>query len=644
MKRHLKALSINTIRILNHLICAFLALAGWLSVAQAAPLNGVLANGFTTQVIETSPVLRFTDADFVRTDDSRIPDAGWVRRPIGHSYSFESMGRTDTTKTLWVRLTFDRSKLGPGQLALFAENNHERLVIYLNGQEIDRTFTEGDTTALGWYRPFLTRLPMDGLANSNDTIIIRVESNYDLVSGFFRVGQARALQPQYDQSYFWRVTAVQAANITMLVAIFTAFWFWLLRRDQVELLAVAALGVAWFARNYNFTAVEAPFAVVPFKLMTYYTVYPAMSASLAFMLVVVRVRNWQRHALMLGILGIILCLTRLLTVDTQIIAVVGSDTIGNALTLGCCGYTLSLLLLHGGRTKEKAAWLMALALFATIAAVGHDIGRLWDVRAWDGLGFYAQPFIGAIYCLLMLLVFGSRANRAFAGLETLTADLENRVSQARADLEASEAQRRALQVNQAIEQERTRIMREVHDGIGSNLVSALTIAERQNHPATSVRTLRRALSDLKMTVDSLEPMHGDIVSLVGNFRHRIEPDLTDSGIKSLWNASDCQPIDWLDAPNALHILRSLQEAIANVMMHSGATTVEIGCREETSLGRRGALVWIQDNGSGMDPALSQSGQGLASIRARMNSIGGGCEIVSTEGEGTGISLFLPYQR
>ena len=56
-------------------------------------------------------------------------------------------------------------------------------------------------------------------------------------------------------------------------------------------------------------------------------------------------------------------------------------------------------------------------------------------------------------------------------------------------------------------------------------------------------------------------------------------------------------LPWLDAVAALHVLRILQEAIGNILAHSGATLIEVGCTRAYQDGD-GVLITISDNGCG----------------------------------------------
>ncbi len=187
-------------------------------------------------------------------------------------------------------------------------------------------------------------------------------------------------------------------------------------------------------------------------------------------------------------------------------------------------------------------------------------------------------------------------------------------------------------------------MQEMHDGIGSNLITALAIARQQEQPDSTIKTLNRALSDLKITVDSLEPVEGDVVALIGNLRHRMASDLRDAGIHCKWEVGDCAPLHWLDATNALHVLRIFQEAIGNVLTHSGATEMRIGCHESERDGRAGIAVYVADNGAGFRTDEVARGKGLSNIHARARSLHGELTCESTIGNGSTVTLWLPHMR
>jgi len=324
---------------------------------------------------------------------------------------------------------------------------------------------------------------------------------------------------------------------------------------------------------------------------------------------------------------------------------------GHALDLGARLASLALIALAAGvalaawrRSGSREQLAMGLILAGLVAAAGHDFGRLWYVGAWNGLGLDLQPYEGFVLAVACLGSFGRRAAGAFASLRRLNAELEARVIEARRDLAASEAARRELEVADAIKAERERLLREIHDGIGSNLVTALRVAEQQGQPVATIRTLRPALSDLKITVDSLEPVDGDLVALLGNLRHRIEPDLREAGLRSRWKVTDCRPLPWLDAANALHVLRVVQEAVGNVLAHACADEIELGCFEDCRDGEPGLTTYVADNGVGLGSERPAAGRGMANMQARARALHGQLDCAPCEGGGVRVTVWLPFTR
>lgn len=173
-------------------------------------------------------------------------------------------------------------------------------------------------------------------------------------------------------------------------------------------------------------------------------------------------------------------------------------------------------------------------------------------------------------------------------------------------------------------------MQEMHDGIGSNLSTALAVARQQKQPASTIQTLNRALADLKITIDWLEPVEGDVVALTGSLRHRMAGDLRDAGVVCKWEVEQRRTLLWLDA--------------ANVLSHSEARIMRIGCREYLREGIDGIAAYVADNGCGFDANADGHGKGLSNIRARALSVHGEQMCESSASIGTTVTLWLPYKR
>jgi signal transduction histidine kinase len=195
----------------------------------------------------------------------------------------------------------------------------------------------------------------------------------------------------------------------------------------------------------------------------------------------------------------------------------------------------------------------------------------------------------------------------------------------------------------AVFAERQRLLQDMHDGIGASLISAIKMMEQgrmQAHEAVAV--LRECLDDLRLVIDSLEPLGEDHVTLLAIFRYRLGHRLEQAGVRIDWHMGELPALPWLKAPQALDMLRILQEVFANVIKHSKATqvlvTTECGADGTDGLGT--ITVRIEDNGIGIAESTRGGGRGLRHMNLRAERLHGSVEIGRTPA-GTGVSIRLP---
>jgi signal transduction histidine kinase len=237
---------------------------------------------------------------------------------------------------------------------------------------------------------------------------------------------------------------------------------------------------------------------------------------------------------------------------------------------------------------------------------------------------------------------------AIEGVEQANVVLSERLREREAELRASHEQMREVQEREAVQRERQRLMQDLHDGMGSQLISALRVAEEGQLGKEQMRdVLRECIDDLKLTVESLEPVGADLLLLLATLRYRWATRLQQAGIRIEWQAADTPPLPWLDPRGALHILRILQEAFSNAVQHAGATHLRIA----TEVDEQGITVLVEDNGQGLpDNLISMTagqtmrpGRGLANMAQRARAIGGQVDW-RRMANGTQLRLWLPLQR
>ena len=200
----------------------------------------------------------------------------------------------------------------------------------------------------------------------------------------------------------------------------------------------------------------------------------------------------------------------------------------------------------------------------------------------------------------------------------------------------------------AQERERTRIARELHDGLGQAMTNLLVrlgaLSEKEccHREAEGLRRITsEILSDLGRISKGLHPTVLDDLGLAAGLRQLAE-DV--ARIHQVTVDIHLGEVTWerLSSLHRITIYRITQEALHNAAKHSRARTVSI------LLDRRpdGLRLIVEDDGVGFDVAAADgngSGLGLHSLRERAGLLGGTLSIESSPGAGTAVVVDLPLE-
>ena len=614
---------------------SFRALCFALALLAGPAAVGAIVSRSTVQ----GPVIRFETAQFAVSRATTPPTVGWREAKAGLTLSRNDVSpRGPAPTTLWVRMIFDRAALGAEPLAIYTADNRNRTALFLNGVEIHRDYAASADPLVTTYEPLLVPIPSGLLRPGRNELVAAITSRGDLGAGVFEIGPQRVMNTRWGWMNLWRIDVPRKVNFAMLTLCYGSFVYWGFNRRETRFALLGVSGFLWCISNTGFLFESSAMGEVVLSEGPTLFLVLAAAVTLLFAADFVDLPNRRWLAVPILACGAILAGLYALAPEHWI-----ADGIAQGLAVMLLVLAATASALMWRRSREGEALGLSLLLLLISVGLAHDLGRAWYVHAWNGLGLFTRPYAGFLMTIALLFSFGRRSTAAFARLQRANVDLQERVAQARLEVAVSEARRRALEIASAMEAERERLLREMHDGIGSNLVTALAVAEQQNHPPNVVRTLRRALSDLKITIDSLEPVEGDLVALLANLRHRMERDLRDAGLACRWRVEACRPLSWLDATNALHVLRIFQEAIGNALSHAGAATLEIGCHEAMAEGMAGIEAYVVDDGRGFDAASTGVGKGVANMQSRARALHGRFSFSSSDA-GTRVTLWLPYDR
>lgn len=299
------------------------------------------------------------------------------------------------------------------------------------------------------------------------------------------------------------------------------------------------------------------------------------------------------------------------------------------------------------KRRSPASVLLAAWLLLSLPMGFHDLG----LQSYKGNleGIYLTPYIYIGLFTMFLLIAYTRYVRALDVAADAKATLERRLAERERELAASHERLRQAEREQTLMAERQRLMREMHDGVGSSLMSALRLVEHGDAAQVNVpQVLKECIDDLKISIDSLEPLDADLLALLAGLRFRLGPRLAGAGLALHWRVADLPPLPWLDAQSALHVLRVLQEVLTNIVKHSDARAITVSTAEADRAQVPGVEVRITDDGRPFVPppdgVLPPGHKGLANIRARTQALDGHCQWMADDGGGTTFTLWLPLAR
>ncbi|MEW6269948.1 MAG: ATP-binding protein, partial [Thermodesulfobacteriota bacterium] len=273
------------------------------------------------------------------------------------------------------------------------------------------------------------------------------------------------------------------------------------------------------------------------------------------------------------------------------------------------------------------AWLAQLLFSA------HDLGI--QLGLWRGVG-YTIPYTASC----MMLAFGStlalRFVRALREARALNRTLEERVREREEQLSRQFARTRELERRDILGRERQRLMREMHDGLGGQLVSSLALVEAgESSDPDVVAALRDSLDELRLVIFSLDPGMTEVPALLAALRGRLEPTLERRRIRFRWRVLDAPTPERFGPEQMLNLLRIVQEAITNAVKHGDPSVIEVA----TAVDDGRLVIAVRDDGRGL-PERVERGRGLANMERRAQELGGVLRI-SSHGEGTVVELRLP---
>lgn len=579
-------------------------------------------------------------------EDAALPTEGWQKVGLPYTAGRELVPTPSggvSTLTDWYRLDVDAlaPSTQPRFLYLPRWKTLGHIAVYGDGVLLYQS--HGSPVHNGYNQPLL--LPLNATANtlSPTSVLIRVNRLRSSGSGFSSVwvGEQGALAWRYQVRQMLQVQLPFMGSAAFLAVGAFAFAVWLGKRRESLYLLFAAISALAFVRMLHYY-VSGDYMPVSDEWFEWLTVSALLWLIVLIHLFLERLHQQPSPWLTRSSVGLAtLCSVATLPhVSASIASLYLITPLLNLAVLPVAVLIFAVNLRKALRAQLPAGRLVAGWTVFAVTFTSYD--GLLQNNLVSPESVYTSPYaIIGLFFVFSYIMF-QRYTGAFAEVGRLNQGLAERLRAREAELEQSYQRLRVIENQQMLNAERRRLMQDMHDGLGSSLIGAIRSVERgiMNDAAIS-NVLKGCMEDLKLAIDSMESVDADLLLLLATLRFRLAPRIESAGIALQWDVQPVPALPWLDPGSALHILRIMQECVANVLRHTRATTI----RFSTATGGQGVCVMIEDNGAGfvLEEALQRGGRGLRNQQRRALAIGGHVSWESGNA-GTRLVLWLPLER
>jgi len=507
--------------------------------------------------------------------------------------------------------------------------------------------------------PAIAVIPASVLHDGANAVSIRLFI-WGPITGFLDriwVGPDELLRPSYDlRSLIFVTLPVVFSSWQAILAVILGI-MWVMRRHESAYGLLAAAMAVGVAQAFLQTPMnETAFSRLNVVLISSAPIESGLVLTFALLF---SGWKWRHYGWIIFVPGVLLALAGLF----------GNQALSRVLFLFLAvpmvGISLVIMAVVTARSVLKRVNVASLLLGCAITIML----TCWIVDLLSVFQFMPNRiFTARLSYSAMLVAIGAgltwRFARALNQVDGFAGRLVTQVREAEEKLKASFAREEERARAAALARERTRLMRDLHDGLGGQLVSIVALSERGNAGAPIGDAARAALKDLRLVIDSMDDIGGDLMLALGSWRERAMTQLRPHDIALDWRAVTPQGLPVHPELHVIQIVRLLDEAVTNAVKHANARRVTV--RIETLAGTDGldrGCITVEDDGKGFEvpPAdgsagVAKAARGLRNMRSRAARCGAELDLTSgaqgTSAQGTGaqgtnqgtrVRLTLPHR-
>ncbi len=536
----------------------------------------------------------------------------------------------ESANSIWYRAYQQVDQPGDQLWSIYLPAVTHNAGVYINGTWVGQGGEFGDSVSRHHNAPLLFSFSADHLVKGTNQVDIRVEASSYLqgMLGTFYLAPQAILKPAYRFKYFIRITIAEWMTAAMYALALMVFAFWL-ARPQDAIYGLFSLELFfWSTHNLNLFVTEIPVPTILWEAMTMSTLGWTVIVMIFFNHRYVDDGNStiEKFLKIFAVVG--LGLFFLPTIEDVLVIGYG---IWDVFLIVFGSYAIiHLLRVYLKRGETDVYWLMVVGLPILVFGL-HDIlvvNHLIDQQQGLIIQYSVIPAV-ILFSWFLVRRFVESINRA----ENLAANLEVRVEQKAEELKNQYDALQVLQKQQVLSEERERIMRDMHDGIGGQLLSVLAYLHDYSGDAFDHirRKVQGSVTDLRFVIDSLDPLHNELSVLLGMLRSHLQDQLDSAGIELEWAVEELPELSEMSPGHSLHLMRIVQEAITNVIKHSSSQKMRIAAAVSDSNSEIviDVIDFVDGNPKPMEKCRN-GGRGIENMKHRAEQIGGNLSVEINE--------------
>ena len=537
------------------------------------------------------------DAEFADVISEAPPEAAdWQTVRLPHFTPREN----SEPRSGWYRIAIQQPSIQ--QPAIYLWRYSMNAQVWLNDELVGGSGRFEHPITRNWNRPFLYRLPRTAWQQSDNFLYVRLATypGWGYLAPL-TIGPFSELEPQYLSRFFWQIRTNQIATIICLMAALVAFVLWMTDRKSTEYGVFAVLCLAWSVFCISNFLQDSPVSAKAW----WWTVHFCLDLYGALIGIFIRRLAGLQFNFIDKLLLAFAGSSALIYASLPLLGIADWNNYLHLISLSITSGSFLFGLYRSLTTPnaELIAFTLCM-LFVTVFGT-HDLlmtGTL-NLELWRTQYFWLQFGVPILTLGMMVMM-----TRKYAMSLLLQIDAE-----------------------QEVRKERERIFSDIHDDVGSKLLSIIYAAENE----TQAEIARDALRETRAIVAGALSDQEDLALVLQSIETEAHQRCDEAGATLNWATLDVDALAITDAFR-YHLQRIVRELVTNSLKHGNASQIDVNA----TVDQNKLVLTLQDNGGVAIDESYAAGTGISNINRRCRELDGSVNWKNAN-PGCLVSLKLP---